>query len=188
MNHRFPLQCVRTMSHYPQSNRERVIALIESGARNISNADAEYNVSAFTASRWWRSYQRTGEVGRRPRPICTGRVSTAEQDAMVVEFCEKEHFLSSDKLRHESGFPGSFRTVRRSLGEVRNKSYPAAVREDLRVSHRFHRLEYTSTNENRRWDCFLYGREEILISKRRAETSIPKKRRTICRGQSESLR
>lgn len=152
------------MAHYSLSLRERVIALIESGARNISEAGEEYGFPACTASRWWNRYQETGYAARLPRPRGSGRISTADEDARVVDLCEREPFWSSTQLQQESGFPGSSSTVRRRLKEVGIQSRRAAVKDILTEANRVDRLAFAEVNANRCWDNVIFTDEKTFSS------------------------
>jgi hypothetical protein len=82
-----------------------VIALAEEGGLRASTAGELYSVPKSTARTWLQKQQRAGQVGR-CRGTGLGRVSSPDQDAVLVAEVWRHPLVSARDLKAATGFPG----------------------------------------------------------------------------------
>ncbi|PSN41063.1 hypothetical protein C0J52_18313 [Blattella germanica] len=88
-----------------QQQRLQVIGLIRAG-HSASSAARTIGVPLATAKRWAKLFHENNEVSNRAIPG-RPRISTREEDVILVTEAENHPFRSAFELKMASNFPGS---------------------------------------------------------------------------------
>ncbi|PSN50494.1 hypothetical protein C0J52_10724 [Blattella germanica] len=141
-----------------QQLRLQVIGLIRAG-HSASSAARTIGVPLATAKRWAKLFH---EVSNRAIPGWP-RISTREEDAILVTEAENHPFRSAFELKMASNFPGSPLTARRRLRERGIRSRRTATKEHLKIEHIVDRLAYATIRQDFDWRNVIFS-DEVVVS------------------------
>ncbi|PSN39685.1 hypothetical protein C0J52_22262 [Blattella germanica] len=144
-----------------QHLRLRVIGLIRAG-HSASSAARTIGVPLATAKRWAKLFHENNEVSNRAIPG-RPRISTREEDAILVTEAENHPFRSAFELKMASNFPGSPLTARRRLRERGIRSRRTATKEHLKIEHIVDRLAYATIRQDFDWRNVIFS-DEVVVS------------------------
>ncbi|PSN56485.1 hypothetical protein C0J52_08460 [Blattella germanica] len=144
-----------------QQLRLQVIGLIRAG-HSASSAARTIGVPLATAKRWAKLFHENNEVSNRAIPG-RPRISTREEDAILVTEAENHPFQSAFELKMASNFPGSPLTERRRLRERGIRSRQTATKEHLKIEHIVDRLAYATIRQDFDWRNVIFS-DEVVVS------------------------
>ncbi|PSN55697.1 hypothetical protein C0J52_09015 [Blattella germanica] len=144
-----------------QQLRLQVIGLIRTG-HSASSAARTIGVPLATAKRWAKLFHENNEVSNRAIPG-RPRISTREEDAILVTEAENHPFRSAFELNMVSNFPGSPLTARRRLRERGIRSRRTATKEHLKIEHIVDRLAYATIRQDFDWRNVIFS-DEVVVS------------------------
>ncbi|PSN49066.1 hypothetical protein C0J52_16017 [Blattella germanica] len=144
-----------------QQLRLQVIGLIRSG-HSASSAARTIGVPLATAKMWAKLFHENNEVSNRAIPG-RPRISTREEDAILVTEAENHPFRSAFELKMASNFPGSPLTARRRLRERGIRSRRTATKEHLKIEHIVDRLAYATIRQDFDWRNVIFS-DEVVVS------------------------
>ncbi|PSN49263.1 hypothetical protein C0J52_08196 [Blattella germanica] len=144
-----------------QQLRLQVIGLIRAG-HSTSSAARTIGVPLATAKRWAKLFHENNEVSNRAIPG-RPRISTREEDAILVTEAENHPFRSAFELKIVSNFPGSPLTARRRLRERGIRSRRTATKEHLKIEHIVDRLAYATIRQDFDWRNVIFS-DEVVVS------------------------
>lgn len=144
-----------------QQLRLQVIGLIRAG-HSASSAARTIGVPLATAKRWAKLFHENNEVSNRAIPG-RPRISTREEDAILVTEAENHPFRSAFELKMASNFPGSPLTARRRLRERGIRSRRTATKEHLKIEHIVDRLAYATIRQDFDWRNVIFS-DEVVVS------------------------
>ncbi|PSN48601.1 hypothetical protein C0J52_22213 [Blattella germanica] len=144
-----------------QQLRLQVIGLIRAG-HSASSAARTIGVPLATAKRWAKLFHENNEVSNRAIPG-RPRISTREEDAILVTEAENHPFRSAFELKMASNFPGSPLTARRRLRERGIRSRRIATKEHLKIEHIVDRLADGTIRQDFEWRNVIFS-DEVVVS------------------------
>jgi transposase len=151
------------MAHHDRSVRERVIAIVEEGGLSASAAGGQYGVQGSTARAWLQRYRTAGQVGRR-RGTGLRSVSSAAQDAALVEKAQSNPFANARELKAATNFAGQKSTVISRLKEAGLRARYVAVKAVLTDEHQLYHLAFAESSVDRQWDRVIFSDESTFSS------------------------
>ncbi|PSN30693.1 hypothetical protein C0J52_24913 [Blattella germanica] len=137
------------------------VGLIRAG-HSASGAARTIGVPLATAKRWAKLFRENNEVSNRAIPG-RSRISTREEDAILVTEAENHPFRSAFELKMASNFPGSPLTARRRLRERGIRSRRTATKEHLKIEHIVDRLAYGTIRQDFDWRNVIFS-DEVVVS------------------------
>ena len=108
-------------------------------------------------------YRRDQQLGRR-KETWLWRVSSATQDAALVDQAERNRLFRAKDLKAVIGFPGEKDTFISRLGAQCLGARHATLKEHLTEEHKLFRLAFAESNEDRKWERVIFSDESIFTS------------------------
>lgn len=153
--------------------RARAVGMLEAGvaARQVA---ATINVSHTAINKLRQKWLQLHTTERLPG---TGRqkVTTEEEDRVLVERIQQHPFETAAEAKEASGFPASVRTARRRISVRGLRNRAAEIKEVLLDRHRYARIQYAEAQLHRPddfWDNVIFVDEKTWQSTKSGKVKV----------------